>query len=34
MYIIFLNKLTFDQLVVLEEVVRVDSTGCPSCTRS
>jgi len=35
MYIIRLNKLGFDQImVVLEEVVRVDNMGCPSGTRS
>jgi len=31
MHIILLNKLRFDhQLVLLDEVVRVDNTGCPS----
>jgi len=34
MCIILLNEVRFDQKVVLEEVVRVDNTGCPSGTRT
>jgi len=33
MYTILLSKLR-SKLVVLEEVVRIDITGCPSGTRS
>jgi len=32
MYIILLHKLRLIKLVVLEEVVRVDNTRCPSGT--